>query len=255
MSIITLNKRYFRDLIRRYRLAFYNKKYGEKYKFANLEISLPSDCSFNIKYALIRKKYESNERRLILKYIEPSLPVIELGGSLGIVSKLISSILDNKAKHIIVEANPNIIDACKINALIERRKHSTFIVNRAIAYGREKVNFYISDNEVCSKIVNDGSHNSEIETTNLSKLVKKYIDNTEYVLVMDIEGGEVDVFINDNEVLKKCSFAIVEIHPEIFLKRKLSINNFFDLVKKTGLNLIDSDGDVYVFSRNSKSIS
>lgn len=250
MSIFTFNKRYLRDLIREWKLASYNKKFGENYKFADLDIFIPSDSAFAVKYALIKNKYEVSEKKLIAKHMKANFPVIEFGGSLGIISKLIASKLDNKTKHIIVEANPNLIKFCKKNATIERRKHLTFIINSAIAYGSEKVNFLISDNAVCSKIVNDGSHNLEIETSNLSKILKDHSIDENFILVMDIEGWEMDVFMNDSEVLKKCSLAIIEIHPEIFSQRGLEVDDFFNFVKKTGLESIDKDGNVYVFARH-----
>ncbi|MDA9864715.1 FkbM family methyltransferase [Pelagibacterales bacterium] len=250
MTMLTFNKRYLRDLIRKWKLASYNKKFGENYKFADLNIFIPNDSAFAIKYALIKNKYEVSEKKMISKHMTANLPVIEFGGSLGIISKLIASKLDNKTKHIIVEANPNILKFCKKNATIERRKDLTFIINGAIAYGSEKVNFLISDNAVCSKIVNDGSHNLKIETTNLSKILKDYLIDESFILVMDIEGWEMDVFMNDSEVLKKCSLAIIEIHPEVFSQKGLDSDDFFNLVKKTGLHPIDKDSNVYVFARN-----
>ena len=245
-----MNKRYFRDLVRQWRLSQYTKKYGQNFKFGDLSVAIPNDTAFAIKYALIRNKYETAEKKMISKYIKSHTPVIEFGGSLGIISKFIATKLENDTKHIIVEANPNIIDICKQNATTEGRKNSTFVLNNAIAYGSNTAKFLISDNVVCSRIVDDGSHNLEVEVTNLSKIVKRYIDGNNYTLVMDIEGEEMNVFKNDTSILKNCSIAIIELHPKIFSQHGFSNNDFFKLAKEAGLYPRENCEDVFVFTRN-----
>ena len=245
-----MNKRYFRDLVRQWRLSKYTKKYGQNFKFGDLSISIPNDTAFAIKYALIRNKYEMAEKKMISKYITSHMPVIEFGGSLGIISKFIATKLENDTKHIIVEANPNIIDICKKNATTEGRRNSTFVLNNAIAYGSNTAKFLISDNVVCSRIVEDGSHNLEVEVTNLSKIVKMYIDENNYTLIMDIEGEEMNVFKNDTSILKNCSIAIIELHPKIFSQHGFSNNDFFKLAKEAGLYPRENCEDVFVFTRN-----
>ena len=70
MSMFTFNKRYLRDLIREWKLASYNKKFGENYKFADLDIFIPSNSAFTVKYALIKNKYEVPEKKVDSKIHE-----------------------------------------------------------------------------------------------------------------------------------------------------------------------------------------
>ena len=123
-------------------------------------------------------------------------------------------------------------------------------MNNAIAYGSNTAKFLISDNVVCSRIVEDGSHNLEVEVTNLSKIVKMYIDENNYTLIMDIEGEEMNVFKNDTSILKNCSIAIIELHPKIFSQHGFSNNDFFKLAKEAGLYPRENCEDVFVFTRN-----
>ena len=67
---------------------------------------------------------------------------------------------------------------------------------------------------------------------------------------MDIEGGEVDVFKNEKDILQKCSLAIVELHSEIISNYGYTLNDILILINEIGLRLIDQDGSVYVFKRD-----
>src|SRR6185437_3344965 len=49
--------------------------------------------------------YESAEIRLINKFLNPDLPVIELGGSLGIISSFILNKLNSNTSLTVVEPN------------------------------------------------------------------------------------------------------------------------------------------------------
>ena len=246
-----MNKRSFRNYFRKLRLKRYNKLYGNNYKFAGFEISIPSDAAFNIKYSLIRNRYEASEQKLINKYLVSTSNVIELGGSLGIISKLINAKLEIDSTLVVVEANPDIIRFCKKNIFIESRQHSTFIENFAIAYGVDKIDFHISDDVSCSRVADSKlKGNIEVQACSLSYIVQKHLDNSDFVLIMDIEGGEIDVFENDKDILKKCSLVIVELHSEIISSYGYTLNDIFTLITEIGLRLIDHDGSVYVFKRD-----
>ena len=75
-------------------------------------------------------------------------------------------------------------------------------------------------------------------------------NNNDFVLIMDIEGAEVDVFINDKDILKKRSLLIVELHSEIISSYGYNLNDILILINEIGLRLIDQDGSVYVFKRD-----
>tara|TARA_B100001059_G_C17710061_1_gene514957 strand:+ start:65 stop:805 length:741 start_codon:yes stop_codon:yes gene_type:complete len=246
-----MNKRSIRNYFRKLRLKRYNNIHGNNYKFAGFEISIPSDASFNIKYSLIRGRYEASERKLINKYLVSKSNVIELGGSLGIISKLINAKLETDSTFVVVEANPDIIKFCKKNIYFERRRHSTFIENYAIAYGLDNVDFHVSDDVSCSRIADTGlKGNIQVQACSLSHVVKTHLSNNDFVLIMDIEGGEVDVFKNEKDILQKCSLAIVELHSEIISNYGYTLNDILILINEIGLRLIDQDGSVYVFKRD-----
>ena len=245
-----MNKRSIRNYIRRLRLKHYNMVNGDNYKFAGFDISIPNDTAFNLKYSIIRNRYEKSEQKLINKYLIPDTNVIELGGSLGLVSKLITNVLNTQSIFVVIEANPNIINYCKKNIYLKRRSHSTFVENFAIAYGVDKIKFHISEDVSCSRVANEELiENMEIPACTLASIVNKYLGDKPFTLVMDIEGGEVDVFKYDKEILKNCSLAIVEVHSQIIDGSGYTEDDFLDLASDAGLFPIEKDGSVYALRR------
>ena len=245
-----MNKRSIRNYIRRLRLKRYNMVNGNNYEFAGFDISIPDDTDFNLKYSIIRNRHEVSEQKLINKYLIPDANVIELGGSLGLISKLISNILHPESIFVTIEANPNIISYCKKNIYLKSRCHTTFVENFAIAYGAEKIKFHISKDVSRSRVVNNELvENIEVPACTLATIANKYLGDKSFTLVMDIEGGEVDVFKYDKEILKNCNLAIVEVHSQIIDGNGFNEEDFLDLACDAGLFPIDKDGSVYALRR------
>ena len=66
---------------------------------------------------------------------------------------------------------------------------------------------------------------------------------------MDIEGGELDVFKYDREILKNCGLAIVEVHSQIIDGSGYTEDDFLDLASDAGLFPIEKDGSVFALRR------
>jgi hypothetical protein len=61
------------------------------------------------KASFVFDRYEKPERLAIKQFLDPSLPVVEFGGSIGVVACLINRRLNQPAKHVVVEANPDLL--------------------------------------------------------------------------------------------------------------------------------------------------
>lgn len=59
----------------------------------------------------------------------------------------------------------------------------------------------------------------------MSSLIEKY-NIEDFSLVMDIEGAEVDLLLNDIDSLIKCRLAVIEFHPMIDPKVYEAYTNF-----------------------------
>ena len=80
----------FRDFIRKRRVSKYIKDNGWHFNYCGIEFVMPPNTEIDVANALIKNKYEREEVHMISSYIPPNNSVIELGGSFGIVSGIIS---------------------------------------------------------------------------------------------------------------------------------------------------------------------
>ncbi|HLX92635.1 MAG TPA: FkbM family methyltransferase [Puia sp.] len=159
--------------------------------------------------------YEAAEIRLIEKYFEGNTDIVELGGSLGVVSAHIMSKLRPGKKFIAVEANPHLVNNLLLN--VERfKKNGTHfgIRNNAIQYFVEQARFHISADTTGSRVglaTPDNLHGVSIPATTLSQIVnQELLDN--FSLVCDIEGSEIEVILLDAGALSKCANLFIELH-------------------------------------------
>ena len=159
---------------------------------------------------LITDNYEAPERRAVARYARRHLPVIELGGSMGVVSCVTNKLLQNPTAHVVVEANPLAIPHLEGN---RKLNHCQFeIVNRAIAYGVDSVTFRPNSSMCGNSITVDGELSPvTVQTTRLGDLARDRGFNR-FTLICDIEGVEYDLVCQETEALKSADTIIMETH-------------------------------------------
>jgi FkbM family methyltransferase len=246
------NRHFVRDLMRTRRINRYEREHGTRYHYHGLDIDLPAAAGIGTKNAILRDRYERAEITFIEKYLPSDLPVIELGGSLGVISRCIGSRLSAETTQIVVEANPNIFDICGHNAVLPGREAVTVLVNKAVAYGADSVSFEVSAN-VHENRLSSGSRNVDtvtVDAVTLRALVNETIGEQTFVAIMDIEGGEFDIIENDLPVFERCNLAIIEIHPQYFDSPDRTFDRVIGRLADVGLKLAERDDDVFVFLRS-----
>jgi FkbM family methyltransferase len=208
-------------------------------------IDVKSDFISNtVKSMIFWGFYESAEIRLIQKNLTNELMVVELGSSIGVVSREILKKLNNSKKLICVEANPFLIDKIKTNT---SQYNNIQIVNAALSYNENKeVSITVSRNNTESRINNELNHNSiVIPTVKLSELI-----NESFILISDIEGSEVDFLLNDSETLRKCKKIFIELHSSSYKNKTYDIEELDKLIRSYGFELGDRDGFVFYYFKN-----
>lgn len=203
-----------------------NKK--KKYFIENLSFKFPKsnlwDYGTNFKY------YELNERNLVKKYIEKNDKVLELGGSIGVVSCYCNRILDHK-QHVVLEPNPQVIPYLKGNKELNSCKFA--IEQKVISQSEDEIQFNQYDNYLSSSLIDKKLSGTKItvQTTSIESLKEKYSTIFD-TLIMDIEGGEYDFIIQNN--LDDFKKLIIEFHPSTLsqnqldkCREKLIQNSFF----------------------------
>src|SRR6266446_8624399 len=54
-------------------------------------------------------QYERPEREAVRRFVDPAMPVVEFGGSIGVISCLTNRKLVAPDRHVVVEANPALV--------------------------------------------------------------------------------------------------------------------------------------------------
>lgn len=183
----------------------------------------------------------SYERREILfakKYLDRNLPLIGLGGCVGVVACITDKIVTKK--HIVVEANPYIIPLLEKNKKVNNCNFE--IVNKAIGY-ENTVDFYLDDNFVAGSVHKKTPQKISVQGITLKELAK---DFKKINLFADIEGAEIPLIDNEIDVISdKVYILIIEFHPAI--NGKNEVERVTAKLEKAGLKCVLSNGIDSVF--------
>ena len=202
----------------------------------------------NIKAALLVRGYESGEYRFVRDYLPVDCDVIELGGSLGVISCTIRRKIKPTQKLVIVEANPRLADALQRNLSLNNCAENVSIERVAIAYGDEDfIRFELGETSVSGRLADENSRATiSVPATRLSALVRAH-DLTNFCLVCDIEGVEWQILREDLPALAAARIIIMETHD---LSNFGTYQNFIDEILATGqFRLINQHGPVVVLER------
>lgn len=174
---------------------------GNKARLDGVTIYLDEDCiSTKMKSRFFKRTYECPERYLIRRYLPINLPVIDLGACIGVTSCIINRRLFSPARQLSVEANPHLIPLLKRNR--DRNQCQFKVVNAALAYGADEVTFYLHEKFVGGSVQRETDDFLTVPATSLQALTESQ-GFDQFVLVCDIEGGEVELIRNELTLLKE----------------------------------------------------
>lgn len=166
-----------------------------------------------LKSRFLFNKYEPDERQALNGFLDASLPVVELGGSVGVIACLSNKRLNDPGRHVVVEANPDLIP------LLERNRdlngcHFT-VIQRALAYGGDRVNFYQSNDFLLSSVQLHAARSTTVPSVSLREIVEQF-GFDRFTLICDIEGGEYDLVKFEADILREnVATFIVEVHGSV----------------------------------------
>ena len=227
--------------------------YGNRVPFRGLRIDTSSprvraktasDLLFGI--------YERAEIDHVQRYLDPDVDVVELGDSIGVNSTVIRRKMDPARKLVVVEADPDLSHLIENNLrLNDLAMEQVSIESRAIDYsGRESVSFVQQESNLSGRLGGGqaGSGTIEIPTTTLSSLVHRH-QLAEFSLVSDIEGMEIPLFYEDEEVLANCRQVLIEIDGIEYKGRSLSVDDIEQRINSLGFETIDRYHNCIAFRR------
>jgi FkbM family methyltransferase len=224
------------------RLQLLTQGRRNKVRFDGCTFSLEGITDDSMRNQLFTNNYETAERRAVVRYLRRDLPVVELGGSMGVVACVTNKLLTRKTAHLVVEANPLAIPHLELN---RKLNHCQFeIVNRAIAYGVDSVTFRPSSSLCGNSITAEGDLPPvTVQTAHLGELVGAR-GFSKFNLVSDIEGLEYDLVCHETEVLKMADTIIMETHARYIGAEKLRL--MMTTLQGLGFNIVDETGFVVV---------
>ena len=196
--------------------------------------------------------YESTEIRFVEKYLDGTRDVLELGGSIGVVSSHIASKLLSGKKLISVEANPMLIDAIDCNVKNHLKRGANVLVeNCAISYFKDTVELIITDNNTETHVLEEPMHDNSnlvVKAHTVESIVNANHLN-DFAMVCDIEGSEIEILLNEGSVLQICSQLIIELHHTHYQQASYSVQDLVGLIQGHGFDVIEQRGPVYYFIR------
>lgn len=222
----------------------------DRFDFHGCEVVLPSWVSNDTKYNVMRRRYEREEAQMADKHLSIGDSVIELGGSLGLVSALVRSRIGPEPLHVVVEANAALVEVLARNAGAGDRTH---VVTGVVAPddGTGTAPFYTHDSTLLGTACPEQSSATGVAVprVTIGGLVERY-GLGEFALVCDIEGGELDV-LREFEAHDgfRCTKIIAELHPDTLRQRGVPVDEFLSILSRLGFDHVERADDTHVWLR------
>lgn len=239
----------FRDFFRRRRVRRHVARNGWVFDFHGQKVTIPESAGIGAASGLLRGKYEAEEAAMVIKHLGVDRTVIELGGSLGVIARLIRSRLNPGIRHVVVEANPALTETCRANAVI-RVGDPTEIVTAAIHYDGPTARFELSGNVHANRVNGvGGGRMIEVPAITLADVRARAGHPKTYALICDIEGGELPMVMRDGPALSDALLVIMELHPQFYPAGTKDEDALVRRMAELGLEEIDRVSDVRVWKR------
>ena len=207
---------------------------GGRFKADGCVFLIPKKITtFEFRACFLTKAYEMDERKLVRKYIFPEDSVLELGACLGVVSCVTNKLLRNQTRHLVVEANPYCLPAIHRNR--DLNQCAFLIENCAVSNQREVTFFLHPDYLVGGTAQKESALPVRVPGRSLPELADRYGPFS--VLIMDIEGGELEAMESSAGILRNFRLVIIELHDWVI--GVTGINRCHELLQQAGFKLAE----------------
>jgi FkbM family methyltransferase len=229
----------------RYTLAGIYFTYFKKVFIQNgIKIHVPLELTdYKFRGRFVLGTYEKEEATYLAQFLDPGDCVLELGACLGYVSCLVNTILDDKQKHVVMEANPKLINYIERN---KKENNCGFHIENAIISDLATNAFYIHDLIVGSSQKRKTPHKIEVNGVRISQLESDY-DLSFNVLIMDIEGGELELLRNHQDEISGFERIFMELHPFAGILTLKEAEECEIILRSLGFSRLLQDGNYQIW--------
>lgn len=189
-------------------------------------------------------EYEEDERALIKKFLRPEDTVLECGACLGIVACVTNSLLRDKTRHVVVEANPKVIPSLYRNRELNR---AGFLIEHCAVSNKSEETFYLHPHYIVGGTSQRATNEAvRLPGRSVRELDARYGPFT--ALIMDIEGSELDSFETSRDLFSRYRLVIVELHP--WAIGEASVQQCRDILAAAGLRHVGTAGLTEAWQRD-----
>lgn len=207
-----------------------------------------------VKASLAAGLYERAERAAMHHLLDRELPLVELGGSLGVVACLSNRRLRDRGRHVVVEANPLLVPLLTRNR--DANACEFTIVNKALAYGGDQVSFFLHPEPWASRLTGDGESRRadaariiQVPATTFRALIDGF-GFERCTLICDIEGAERDLIEHEGDVLRdRVSTLVLETHEYVLGADR--VEQMLAELERLGFDRVHEAGSTIAFKRAS----
>jgi FkbM family methyltransferase len=239
-------------LHKNYFFGYFFKKFIKifhyNFKNKNFFFYIPDNLNYSFYSSFLTKTYEINDLILIKRNLNPDCTPIVIGGGLGFIAAIVSTIV--KKKIPVFEIDTKILPFLKKN--LKKNNIDSKIYNSFFFFNKKpKINFFFEDdNFITTSIYNlkktDNNFIKLNNSTSYKELCK--INKVTYnTLIIDAEGYEYDL-INDISKDNSIKHIFFELHTSIIGKKRTNI--LLRSLKANKFNLIDNFLNSYYYSRS-----
>lgn len=180
--------------------------------------------------------YENELFKAVENYLPNSNPVIEVGAGFGAVTAYINDRLILTTDQISVEPNPYLIPCLEKTKQINELG-CTF-VQKAVAYGSDKVQISVSDTVMNNKIVVNKNlvDSVEVDTTTLQQLAEssQLSSKTNLTIVIDVNGLEHTIIQRESVFIRDSVNTLI---ASVVTENKNTPETFAYVMGSIGFNL------------------
>ncbi len=227
-------------------LGLYFDLFVKQYRTGGFTFDIPRHLtSRGLRGKFVADTYELPERTLIAKHLPADARVLELGGSLGIVSCHVNRRLKDPKQHVVLEPNLDLISWLTRNR--DANGCAFAIENKIVGLGGTAYlqKSHNSDSgQVSAKGATDGA--DAVETITWRGLEDQYGFQFD-TLIADIEGSEYDLLLAFADHIHALRTIIIEMHPRILGDDKQL--QIYAQLRTGGFRLIEEMLDTQVWTR------
>ena len=242
----------FKDRIKKSRLYFggiYFSLFKKTYKVDGLEFIIPFELTnFKFRGRFVFDTYEKHERTYLKPYLNRDATVLELGACIGVVSCLTNQLLENRTNHVVVEANPILIEWLEKN---KNHNASKFGIENCMVANQKEVDFYIHPLIVGGSSVRTTDKKVKIPGKTIQEIEHQYQLQFD-TLIMDIEGGELEILRNERGRIGQFRQIFMEVHPFGGMLSPTEGQECEDILIELGFKLVVRNENFQIWQRFNK---